>query len=140
MNTRSAGWEVNDISFLRRSDYIWHNANVLRQWTTPTRWYRQLLAIAGGQQQFNLDGNLTDRVSGRNSSRADSVGTIDFAVERQISLAKQTSIALRMEAFNLLNTTSFGIPVRILESPGFGKAFDTQVNSRSIRFVAKVQF
>jgi hypothetical protein len=60
-NTRTAGWEVNDISFLRRTDYIWHSANVVRQWTKPTRWYRQLFLIGGGQQQFNFDGDLTDR-------------------------------------------------------------------------------
>ena len=61
VNARTAGWEVNDISLLRRSDYLWHGANVLQQWTKPTRWYRQVFLIAGGQQQFNLDGDLTDR-------------------------------------------------------------------------------
>ena len=61
VNGRTAGWETNDISLLQRSDYVWHNANVLLQWTKPTSWYRQLFLIAGGQQQFNLDGNLTDR-------------------------------------------------------------------------------
>ena len=61
VNGRTAGWEVNDISLLRRSNYLWHGANVLQQWTKPTRWYRQLFFIAGGQQQFNLDGDLTDR-------------------------------------------------------------------------------
>src|SRR3989454_2154934 len=31
------------------------------RWTKPPRWYRQLLFIAGGQQQYNFDGDLTDR-------------------------------------------------------------------------------
>ena len=61
VNARTAGWEVNDISLLRRSDYLWHGGNVMRQWTKPTKWYRQVFGIAGAQEQFNLDGDLTDR-------------------------------------------------------------------------------
>jgi hypothetical protein len=37
------------------------SANVFRQWTRPTRWYRQVFFIVGGQQQYNFDGDLTDR-------------------------------------------------------------------------------
>src|SRR2546422_6865045 len=37
------------------------SGNIFPQWTKPTRWYRQLLFIAGGQQQYNFDGDLTDR-------------------------------------------------------------------------------
>src|SRR6185369_14694986 len=89
----------------------------------------------------NLDGNLTDRVgAGRNALRADGLGTIDVALQRQISLANETSIALRIEAFNLLNSTSLGVPIRILESPGIGKSFDTQLNSRTLRLGAKFNF
>ena len=36
------------------------NANIARQWTVPTSWYRSVMAIAGGQQQFNYDGDRTD--------------------------------------------------------------------------------
>jgi hypothetical protein len=61
VNLRSPGFENNDIAFLTRSDYLWHNANLLRQFTQPTRWFRRLTLIAGGQQQFNYDGDLTDR-------------------------------------------------------------------------------
>ena len=32
----------------------------MRQWTTPGKWYRDMAAIVGGQQQFNYDGNRTD--------------------------------------------------------------------------------
>ena len=60
-NLRTPGFENNDISFLSRADYWWMSANIFPQWTKPTRWYRQLLFIAGGQQQYNFDGDLTDR-------------------------------------------------------------------------------
>jgi hypothetical protein len=59
-NWRSPGFEVNDLSYLDRADYKWMNANVGRQWTTPTRWFRNAVILGGGQQQFNYDGNRTD--------------------------------------------------------------------------------
>jgi hypothetical protein len=60
-NFRTPGFENNDIAFLSKADYWWMSANVFPQWTKPTRWYRQLFLIAGGQQQYNFDGDLTDR-------------------------------------------------------------------------------
>lgn len=60
-NVRTPGFEANDLAFLTRADYIWYNANIFRYWSRPTRWYRQLNLIVGGQQQNNFDGDLTDR-------------------------------------------------------------------------------
>jgi hypothetical protein len=59
-NWRSPGFEVNDLAFLDRADYRWMNANVGRQWTVPTGWYRNIFTSVGGQQQFNFDGLRTD--------------------------------------------------------------------------------
>jgi hypothetical protein len=59
-NWRSPGFEVNDLSFLGRADYKWMNANIGRQWVTPGSWYREIAWLAGGQQQFNYDGDRTD--------------------------------------------------------------------------------
>ena len=61
VNVRTPGFENNDLAFLTRSDYVWYNANVFRQWQTPTRWYRNVSVIVGGQQQSNFEGDLTDR-------------------------------------------------------------------------------
>jgi len=60
-NMRTPGFENNDIAYLSRADYVWMNANILRQFTTPTSWYRTLTFITGGQQEYNFDGDLTDR-------------------------------------------------------------------------------
>ena len=60
-NWRSPGFETNDLSFQSRADYKWMNFNVGQQYTTPTSWYRNQVWIAGGQQQFNYDGDRTDR-------------------------------------------------------------------------------
>lgn len=58
---RSPGFETNDVAFLTTTDYVWLSANLLRQYTTPTSWYRSLTLIAGGQQQSNYDGDVTQR-------------------------------------------------------------------------------
>jgi hypothetical protein len=60
-NIRSPGFDANDIAFFQRNDFIYVGGNILPQWTKPTSWYRQLLFIAGGQQQYNFDGDPTDR-------------------------------------------------------------------------------
>jgi hypothetical protein len=60
-NFRSPGFEVNDMAFLTRADYVWMNANIFQRWTKPTRFYRRMHFIVGAQQQYNFDGDLTDR-------------------------------------------------------------------------------
>ena len=60
LNVRSPGFEVNDLAFLTRADYAWMNVNAFRQWTKPTRRFRQAYWIVGGQQQYNFDGDRTD--------------------------------------------------------------------------------
>lgn len=58
---RSPGFETNDVAFLNTADFVWMNGSVFRRFTKPTRYYRYLDLIAGAQQQFNYDGDLTDR-------------------------------------------------------------------------------
>ncbi len=77
---------------------------------------------------------------GRNTFRADGIATIDLAVSRTISLSETTALDLRLETFNLFNRANFGIPVRTLESPGFGRTYDVTVDPRTIRFYAKLSF
>jgi hypothetical protein len=59
-NTRSPGYEVNDIAFLDRTDYSQTTANLAYSWTKPTRWYRSMFLIGGGIHQLNFDGLTTD--------------------------------------------------------------------------------
>jgi len=60
-NLRSPGFEVNDMAFLTRADYVWMNANIHHRWTKPTKFYRRMNFTVGAQQQYNFDGDLTDR-------------------------------------------------------------------------------
>jgi hypothetical protein len=61
VNYRSPGFETNDISFITRSDYIWMNTNFARSITKPGPIYRNYFAILSFQQQYNYDGDRTDR-------------------------------------------------------------------------------
>jgi hypothetical protein len=60
-NFRTPGFDNNDITVFTKADYWYLGGNIFRQWVKPTKWYRQLFFIAGGQQQYNFDGDLTDR-------------------------------------------------------------------------------
>ncbi|HEX6372774.1 MAG TPA: DUF5916 domain-containing protein [Longimicrobium sp.] len=60
-SARSPGFDTNELGFLPRADYVWTGANVMRQWTRPTRWTRTANVVLGAQQQRNYDGNLTGR-------------------------------------------------------------------------------
>lgn len=59
-NVRTPGFETNDYSFLTTSDYVYGNANLVRNITRPGRWYRSIWASVGTQAQRNWDGDLTD--------------------------------------------------------------------------------
>src|SRR6185437_10229645 len=59
-NFRSPGFEVNDLAYLQRSDYLWGNVNLARLWTVPNSWCRSLYLLVGGQTQQNYDGDRTD--------------------------------------------------------------------------------
>ncbi|MBW7932979.1 MAG: carbohydrate binding family 9 domain-containing protein [Gemmatimonadaceae bacterium] len=58
-NWRSPGFEVNDLSYTSRTGFRWMNGNIVRQWVKPTRWYRNVFASAGMNQEFNWDGLRT---------------------------------------------------------------------------------
>ena len=68
-NIRTPGYETNDYAFQQRADYIWFNGNIGRHWTKPTSWYRQIYAIAGGQNQNNFEGDARSGNCTRTSRR-----------------------------------------------------------------------
>ncbi len=76
----------------------------------------------------------------RNSFRASNLWVTNLAVVKAIPFSEQTKLILRTEVFNFFNRTNFGIPVRFLESPGFGKATDTVTPNRRIQFGLKLVF
>ena len=60
-NLRSPGFEVNDLAYMQRADFIWSEANLARQWTSPGSWYRDIFSIVGAQTAHNYEGDQIDR-------------------------------------------------------------------------------
>jgi hypothetical protein len=58
-NTRSPGFEVNDLAFQQKADLQTFIANVGRQWTVPHTWYRNIITTVGTQRSYDFDGDLT---------------------------------------------------------------------------------
>ncbi len=56
VNTRSPGYEVNDIAFQSRADFIGFIGNVSRLFNTPTSWYQRVFLTLGAQYQQNYQG------------------------------------------------------------------------------------
>ena len=58
---RSPGFEINDLGFQTRTDFLWLHGNVQRRWTEPTDHYRYLQVNVGAQNRTNFDGDLNER-------------------------------------------------------------------------------
>ena len=76
----------------------------------------------------------------RNSFRAGNLWLTNAVVIKTFSFSETTKLVFRTEAFNLFNRANYGIPVRFLESPGFGRATDTLTPGRRIQFGLKLLF
>jgi hypothetical protein len=99
------------------------------------------LRLAPGVTAFDLlarDGQ--SGAVGRNTFRAPSQFEADLAVTKFFNFNDRVRLNARMEIFNLLNRANFGIPVRILESPAFGKSTYTTTPPRTIQLAVKLSF
>ncbi len=102
---------------------------------------RTRLLLAPGANTLELiapDG--MDGAVGRNAFRAPGLATLDLALTKTFELTARHRIRFRTEAFNFFNRSHFGIPVRILEAPGFGQSVNTAVPARMLQFAVKYLF
>jgi hypothetical protein len=76
----------------------------------------------------------------RNSFRSSNLFLTNVAVIKKFSFSESTKLVFRTEFFNLFNRANYGIPVRYLEAPGFGKSTDTITPGRRIQFGLKLLF
>ena len=57
----SPGFEANDVAFNTQADRIFMGANLVRQFTKPNRFARQMFFIFGGQQIYDFSHDLLNR-------------------------------------------------------------------------------
>jgi hypothetical protein len=96
--------------------------------TVPGGWRFNRLAFAA--PPLDASGNpLRQGTLGRNALRGFGMSQIDLAVRRDIRLHGALSAQLRVEAFNLFNQVSFGVPANALSSGLFGQATRTLATS-----------
>ena len=109
-----------------------------------------LVLLEEGQRRIQLPSGANFRLLlapqgrsgsvGRNSFRAQGLTNIDLSIIKQFRMGDRQRLEFRMETFNLLNKAHFGIPMRTLESPGFGQSIDTIADARRIQLVFKFLF
>jgi hypothetical protein len=98
---------------------------------TPARWFNT--AAFAAADQFTIGS------ASRNPVRGPSYKDVDLSVMRRIGLGRDRDIELRLEVFNLLNTTNFGPP-----GGGFGPAsfgtITTALDPRVVQLAVKFWF
>lgn len=81
-----------------------------------------------------------DGRTSRNTFRAGNVLELDLALIKNFRFTDQQNAIFRVDVFNFINRANFGIPVRLLEAPAFGRATNTITPGRRIQFALKYSF
>jgi hypothetical protein len=101
---------------------------------------RQPLVLAGANMAAMLAPVGQDGRIGRNSFRAGNLLDLNLSVIKRFAFTGSRNFTLRADVFNFINRTNFGIPVRFLEAPGFGRATDTVTPGRRVLIGLKYSF
>lgn len=81
-----------------------------------------------------------DGAIGRNTFRAGNVIELDLSVSKNLFTTGSRYLQLRVDVFNFINRSNFGVPVRWLEAANFGQATETTSPGRRVQIVAKYSF
>ena len=98
---------------------------------TPARWFNT--------SAFALANQFTIGSASRNPVRGPSYRDIDLAVMRRVGFGGERAVELRLEVFNLLNTTNFGAPAAQFGPASFG-TITTALDPRVVQLAAKFWF
>jgi Carboxypeptidase regulatory-like domain len=102
--------------------------------------HAQQVAVAQGRTVSDFFALGRDGAVGRNTFRGDKFIDWDLALRKLFHFTERQALEFRAEAFNLLNRANYGLPVRVLGSPGFGTAVETVNPARTIQFALKYSF
>lgn len=99
---------------------------------TPSLWFNK--------SAYAVPKSFTFGSSGRNQLRSDGYQNLDFSLFREDALTEKVRMQFRVEAFNILNHPSFGIPQSLITSPSFGQVSSTVSTARQIQLGLKINF
>ncbi len=96
-----------------------------------TRWFNtEAFAVA---PQFTLGS------ASRNPIRGPVYKNVDVSISRRVPMTSTSGLELRLDAFNVLNTTQFGNPNAVLGAASFG-TITTALDPRVLQFALKFLF
>ncbi|HEX7315424.1 MAG TPA: carboxypeptidase-like regulatory domain-containing protein [Pyrinomonadaceae bacterium] len=98
------------------------------------------LPVSGSNTRSLLACQGFNAALARNTFRAGAFRIVNLTAIKKFSLGEATTLSARLDVFNLLDRDNFNIPVRILESPGFGSATETVTPGRRLQFGLKLTF
>jgi hypothetical protein len=98
------------------------------------------ISVSGSNTRSLLSCQGFNAALPRNSFRAGAYRLVNLTAIKKFQLGETTSLSARLDVFNLLDRDNFNIPVRILESPGFGSATETVTPGRRLQFGLKLSF
>ena len=99
---------------------------------TPEAWFDKGAYAAPRQYTYGS--------SGRNQLRTDSLQNVDFSLFREDRFTERIRMQLRVEAFNLLNHATFGIPQLNFTNARFGQVTSTVSTARQIQLGLRILF
>jgi hypothetical protein len=98
---------------------------------TPAHWFNT--------SAFTLADQFTIGSASRNPVRGPSYRDVDLALMRRVGLGGEHAIELRVEVFNLLNTTNLGAPAAVFGPASFG-TITSALDPRVVQLAAKFWF
>ena len=110
----SSGLDVHPKGYPRQVQVV--ITEPLSQWAYPGD---------GGNEQGSIS---------RNTFRSEGLVNVDLRIERTLHWMGRGRWKLYCDSINALNHSNFGIPVRFLEAPAFGRSTSTITSPRSFQF------
>ena len=101
---------------------------------------RVRLVLTRPYEAFIISDGRAEGAVGRNTFRAAPFVNLDLAFQKAFRFADRHTLVGRVEVFNALNRAHFGIPVRIIEAPGFGASSTTLRPNRVVQFAVRYSF
>ena len=101
---------------------------------------RVRLALTRPVEAFVVSDGRAEGAVGRNTFSAAAFVNLDVAFSKAFRFGDRHTAVARVEVFNAFNRAHFGIPVRVLEAPGFGASSTTLRPARVVQFALRYSF